>query len=248
MAACPQLENGFTRIANEIMEALAHIRIPGEARQVLDVILRKTYGFMKRSDQISLSQFHLATGMVKPSIVRAIRQLEAMNLISKNANGLHPEYSFNKDYAAWKPLAKKLTVNKNANNRLQKSKKSLAKKLPTKESIKRKYQKKCTIEFERFWSAYPRKVARQEAEKVFSTIKPASDLLERILSSLEKQKLCEQWTKDGGRFIPHAATWLRGRRWEDDTASNLEPKPSAPAFGSDVQRKIAAARKEAGRD
>ena len=37
--ANPQTENGYTKIANEIMEALAHIRIPGEAMQVLLVIL-----------------------------------------------------------------------------------------------------------------------------------------------------------------------------------------------------------------
>ena len=24
------------------------------------------------------------------------------------------------------------------------------------------------------------------------------------------------WTKDGGQFIPHAATWLNGKRWEDE--------------------------------
>ncbi|RNF93802.1 hypothetical protein EFK07_03350 [Pseudomonas putida] len=24
------------------------------------------------------------------------------------------------------------------------------------------------------------------------------------------------WTKDSGQFIPHAATWLNGKRWEDE--------------------------------
>lgn len=46
--ANPQCENGFTKIANELMEALAKIRIPGEARQVLDVIFRQTYGWNKK--------------------------------------------------------------------------------------------------------------------------------------------------------------------------------------------------------
>ena len=55
--ASPQLKDGYVAIANEIMDALAHIRIPGEARQVLDVILRKTYGWKKKEDEISLSQF-----------------------------------------------------------------------------------------------------------------------------------------------------------------------------------------------
>jgi len=37
--ASPQLENGYTRIANELMEALARIRIPGEARQVKESLI-----------------------------------------------------------------------------------------------------------------------------------------------------------------------------------------------------------------
>ena len=45
LMANPQKENGYIMIANEIMEALAKYRIPGEQRQCLDVILRKTYGY-----------------------------------------------------------------------------------------------------------------------------------------------------------------------------------------------------------
>lgn len=37
----PQKENGYTPIANEIMDALCRIRIPGEERQVLDCISGK---------------------------------------------------------------------------------------------------------------------------------------------------------------------------------------------------------------
>lgn len=120
--ANPQVEDGYTRIANEIMEALARVRIPGEAMQVLLTIIRKTYGFQKKEDAISLSQFSLSTGIVKPSIVRALNLLFSMNIISKNANGKVTRYGINKDFTQWKPLAKKLIVSENANDRLQKSK------------------------------------------------------------------------------------------------------------------------------
>ena len=53
----PQLENGYTKIANELLEAIAAIRIPGEAMQVLLVIIRKTYGYCKKKDAISISLF-----------------------------------------------------------------------------------------------------------------------------------------------------------------------------------------------
>lgn len=81
--ANPQIENGYTRISNEILEALARIRIPGEAMQIFLVIIRKIYGFQKKKDVIALSQFCLATGIQKPNVVRAIKQLQTMNLVIK---------------------------------------------------------------------------------------------------------------------------------------------------------------------
>lgn len=70
--------------------------------------------------------------------------------------------------------------------------------------------------FEAFWSAYPRKTAKDSAAKAYARIKPDERLQARILAALSAQAASEQWTRDGGRFVPHAATWLNGRRWEDD--------------------------------
>jgi len=62
--ANPQIENGYTRIANETMDALAKIRIPGQARQVLDFILRKTYGWNKKTDMISFITIRKRDGII----------------------------------------------------------------------------------------------------------------------------------------------------------------------------------------
>jgi uncharacterized protein YdaU (DUF1376 family) len=70
--------------------------------------------------------------------------------------------------------------------------------------------------FNRFWQAYPRKVAKAAAEKAFAKVRPDQQLLETILSSLEVSRKSPGWLKDNGQFIPHAATWLNGRRWEDN--------------------------------
>lgn len=71
--------------------------------------------------------------------------------------------------------------------------------------------------FERFWSAYPKKTAKQNAVKAWEKLKPDEKLTARILTSLEQQKKSAQWTKDGGQYIPYPATWLNGKRWEDET-------------------------------
>ena len=75
----PQVENGHTRLANEIMEALCRFRIPGVERQVLDAILRKTYGWHKKKDAISLSQFVQMTGISKSHIIHALKSLQEKN-------------------------------------------------------------------------------------------------------------------------------------------------------------------------
>jgi phage replication O-like protein O len=111
----PQLEQGYTKIANKILEKLAMYRISGEEWLILLTILRKTYGYNKKEDFISISQFYEATGLAKPSICRAINKLLKKNVINKKAKGDMGLYSFNKLFATWKPFTKKLMINNTAN-------------------------------------------------------------------------------------------------------------------------------------
>jgi len=108
--ASPQTENGFTKIANELLEAFSRIRISGEENQVFWVILRKTYGFKKIEDNISLSQFMLSTGINKPNICRALSKLITKNMIIKNDNKDITSYRIQKDYSKWLPLSKLITI------------------------------------------------------------------------------------------------------------------------------------------
>ena len=85
--------------------------------------------------------------------------------------------------------------------------------------------------FPRFWSAYPRRTDKLNAKKQFDKINPDEELLEKMLSALEKQKKSEQWQSEGGKFIPYAATWLHGRRWEDEIQEKKavqNPVPTKP--------------------
>lgn len=70
--------------------------------------------------------------------------------------------------------------------------------------------------FESFWSAYPRRVGKGNAEKAWKKLNPNAELTGRILSAIEKCRKSEQWTKDSGQFIPYPATWLNRKGWEDD--------------------------------
>lgn len=112
--ATPQVEDGYVRIARELMDALCKHRIPGEARQVLDFIIRKTYGFNKKADEISLSQFESGTGLKRPAVCRALRKLQTSNMIIKDAKPLPSAslYSVNKDYDNWDTVSKKTPCQK----------------------------------------------------------------------------------------------------------------------------------------
>ena len=79
--------------------------------------------------------------------------------------------------------------------------------------------------FDAFWQAYPRKVSKQAARKAWERLSPDEALLSAILAAVERDKQSDQWQRDGGQFIPYPATWLNGRRWEDEP-DEPEPPPS----------------------
>jgi hypothetical protein len=70
--------------------------------------------------------------------------------------------------------------------------------------------------FDVFWSAYPKKRSKGQAERAFWKIAPDEQLLATMLAMIERAKKSEGWTKEGGRFIPHPATWLNAKGWEDE--------------------------------
>lgn len=71
-----------------------------------------------------------------------------------------------------------------------------------------------SLTFLDFWRIYPRKVARMDAEKAWAKIQLGDH--PKILAALERHKQSDQWTRDNGRFIVYPATYLNGRRWEDE--------------------------------
>ena len=94
--ANPQKENGYTAIANEILEKLIKIRMTASEKDVLFFILRKTYGWGKKEDRISLTQFQYGTSLSRPTVIKAIKNLLVRKMIVKA--GLL--VSFNKDWLA----------------------------------------------------------------------------------------------------------------------------------------------------
>lgn len=83
--------------------------------------------------------------------------------------------------------------------------------------------------FERLWIVNPRKVGKEAAEGAYRKLAPDTALQATLVGALAAQ---QTWSDRQGRFFPHLATWLNGRRWEDEppaaamltdkTAGNLD--------------------------
>ena len=70
--------------------------------------------------------------------------------------------------------------------------------------------------FSEFWETYPRRQAKANAYKAWKRIKPDRQLLDLMKAAIARQKRSEAWQRENGQFIPHPASWLNARRWEDE--------------------------------
>ena len=104
--ASPQLENGYTRLANETLEALSTVQMSGSEWQFIMCLFRKTYGFNKKEDWITGSQIVVMTGLKKERVSEAKKKLLERKIVTEKRNKI----SFQKDYEQWKVLRKSVTI------------------------------------------------------------------------------------------------------------------------------------------
>ena len=101
----PQTENGFTRIANEILEAVQRYKFTLNELKIVMCVWRYTYGFQRKSHQLSLTFLMNHTGLGRTRINDSLKKLIESNVIEKieqgRANATN-SYMFNKHYNSWK--------------------------------------------------------------------------------------------------------------------------------------------------
>lgn len=216
--ASPQLEDGFTPIANEIVEALMKINLSAYESRVLWFIFRKTYGFKKKTDWIALSQFSKAINLDRRLVHRALKKLSSKKMIViYRDDKFRIRYGFQKNYNRWRVSSKEMT------RVIYRDDQVSSKEIPTKETIQKK-RKICAKdkEFEVFYKAYPNKKAKESALKMWKKRKEERPPIEDLLKIISLLKETDDWKTNGGQFIPYPATWLNGKRWEDEIKSEEE--------------------------
>jgi phage replication O-like protein O len=93
----PQLENGYVRIATELYEQFLKVKLSDREHRVLGAIIRKTYGWNKKNDWISLSKLSELTGIKDYHCAHALTKLKTKNMITRK-DGIT---GINKNFKSW---------------------------------------------------------------------------------------------------------------------------------------------------
>lgn len=102
--ANPQKENGYTPVANEIMDAVIKNSFTATQLKIILVCWRYMYGFSRKEAELSVSFISKATGISKRYVSQELKTLIDTNVIDVIKN---PTYitsrivSFNKNYEQW---------------------------------------------------------------------------------------------------------------------------------------------------
>ncbi len=70
--------------------------------------------------------------------------------------------------------------------------------------------------FNQFWKLYPNKKAKAAALRRWKAMRISQEIFLAIMDGLQRALVSQEWSKDGGAYIPHPATWLNGGCWEDE--------------------------------
>lgn len=74
------------------------------------------------------------------------------------------------------------------------------------------------LPFEQFWRAYPKKVGKIDAQKIWAKLKPN---FEDVIAALSWQVRSTDWVKENGKYIPNPSTYLNQGRWHDEQRVEL---------------------------
>jgi phage replication O-like protein O len=100
-----QLENGFTRVANEILEEVTQRKFNATQLSVLMIVWRNTYGYNRKDHELAIGYFVQATGYTKRNIQDAVNYLIESNVLSETKKATFNQsrkIAFNKNHDEWK--------------------------------------------------------------------------------------------------------------------------------------------------
>ncbi len=209
----PQLKNGFTPLANELLEALIRQKLHGREWAVIMAVARHTYGYQRKTHCITGGDIAAMT-TISPNHARDVVAGLLAKKILHRINGC---LGLQKDYSLWmnSPLQGASPPDGVPRTRGGKRPVQGAQLAPqTGHLIKERNKKEINgIPFLTFWKSWPRKLDRCNAEKLWDKL--AENDRQAVLQDITHR----HWPEDK-QYIMGPAKYLRGQRWEDEGSSN----------------------------
>lgn len=225
-----KLKLNFTPVPNVILDKVMRMLAPG-ATKLLFAICRYTYGWKKpEGERISLKQLEEMTGMSRWSVVRSLKQLSALVIITPGNANQASHYRLNVDISDADlgticDQSQKVTSHLGSHlgvtfHRKSKERRNTGARAPDRASSISKNRKQSGADpaqlraFDQFYQAYPRHVGRAEGEKAWLKLNPDPELATRIMAAVSCYANEVRDTEP--KYIKHPGPWLNARRWEDE--------------------------------
>ena len=221
--AKPQLENGYTPIANELLEAIYKTEFTATELKIILLVARYTYGFSRKEYTLSLSYIARGIGVSKRYVSSSVSKLiedNVLQIVKEHTDTQSRVIKINKNYETWLSRTTVQQVNHSStvaprNNTTDEAQFNTTDEVQFNQKNNNKTNVKQYIDqFNKFWGAYPKKVSKATAEKSFKKLKVDDELLIKMINSLEVHKQSKQW--QDRQYIPNPSTWLNQKRWEDE--------------------------------
>lgn len=141
-----QLEHGaYTRIVNVVLDDLVKIPLLGAELSICLFVIRKTWGYSKNEDEISLTQFEKGINRSRPTIVKALKKLQLVNILqlvkAGSSKSNSSKWKFNKYYKTWQLVKTPQLVKKMNSTSKEKLSQLVKTPLHTKDNTKEKQKK-----------------------------------------------------------------------------------------------------------
>ncbi|WP_105625876.1 replication protein [Cronobacter malonaticus] len=242
-----ELEDGYAKLSNMLLEAYAGADLTKRQFKVLLAILRKTYGWNKPMDRISDSQISEIAKLPVKRCNEAKLELVRMGLIKQQGGMFGP----NKNIDEWCiPQNEGISLKTGDKTSLKLRESYPSKQGDTKDTIQKKErqykntmpeqvqakQEKATSRHEEtdkafeiiFWCAGMVKKGKQKAISAFRSQfqewrKESRGTPEQFAQMLAEDIACRKGKQFGFDNL-HPATYLNGKRWNDDKPTSETPQ------------------------
>ena len=258
----PQLEDGFLRIANELEDAILLKIRTFRHSQVVRAVIRKTYGYGKKEDDISLSQIAEMTGLQRSHVSVALRELEQMHVLNPIRPGRFGQVvGLNKRHDQWlSDVTKTVTVTESVSECSQNGNASVPVLVHSRSqngNNKRQPQKttpkdnpkthgasapSVPEEFAAFWSLYPKREgsnSKADALKAWNARIRSGVKAEDMLAGVKRYAAyCVTKGIVGQQFVKQASSFLgKGEHWTEDWI--VQPAGNGGKFNADERGRVA---------